>query len=214
MRSRIISAFTTLILVVPLVAHAQEGIQQIVNFATDIINFALAILIGIAIATFFWGLVKYLFGAKGGPEQTKASTIMMWGLIGIFFMLSIFGIVRFLQVTFGLGVTPIDPPAMGTAQTYSCSRAVENFACFAQWIGKMFSIGTALLVGGALAVYFWGIAYSMFGYSTAGSAKSIENMRNMILWGLLALFIMFSIWGIIRLLGLTLFGTNNFNSLL
>ena len=113
MRSRIISAFTTLILVVPLVAHAQEGIQRIVNFATDIINFALAILIGIAIATFFWGLVKYLFGAKGGPEQTKASTIMMWGLIGIFFMLSIFGIVRFLQVTFGLGVTPIDPPAMG-----------------------------------------------------------------------------------------------------
>ena len=77
MRSRIISAFTTLILVVPLVAHAQEGIQRIVNFATDIINFALAILIGIAIATFFWGLVKYLFGAKGGPEQTKASTIMM-----------------------------------------------------------------------------------------------------------------------------------------
>ena len=204
---------TSLVLCTPLVAHAQ-GLQRIIDFAADILNFALAILIGVAIATFFWGLVKYLFTAQGGPEQSKASTIMVWGLVALFFMLSVFGIVRFLQVTFGLGVTPIDPPALGATETYSCSRAVENFACFAEWLGTMFGAGTALLVGGALVLYFWGIAYGMFGYSAAGSATGIEKLRGIILWGLLAIFVMFSIWGIIRVLGLALFGTSDFNSLL
>ena len=223
MRLRIISAtVATITFALPLVAQAQ-GLDRLITVATDLINFALAILIGIAIIAFFWGLLRYLLSAKGGPEQNKASMLMVWGLVAIFVMLSIFGIVRLMQVTFGLeGASSVEAPAIpsGQATSASCNKMTENFvktenfACFASSIAGLFGTATALLVGGALALYFWSIAYNLFGYSAAGSATSMQKLRGTILWGLLALFIMFSIWGIIRLLGNTLFGSNNFNSLL
>ena len=214
-RLRIISATAAaMTFALPLVAQAQ-GLDRLIIVATDLINFALAILIGIAIIAFFWGLLRYLLSAKGGPEQKKASMLMVWGLVAIFVMLSIFGIVRLMQVTFGLdGASSVDAPAIGQATSASCSKMTENFACFASWIAGLFGTATALLVGAALALYFWSIAYNLFGYTAAGSAASMQKLRGTILWGLLALFIMFSIWGIIRVLGNTLFGSNNFNSLL
>ena len=217
MRLRIISATAaTMTLAAPVIVHAQ-GLDRLITVATDLINFALAILIGIAIIAFFWGLLRYLLSAKGGPEQNKASMLMVWGLVAIFVMLSIFGIVRLMQVTFGLeGASSVDAPslAIGQATSPSCSKMTQNFACFASWIAGLFGTGTALLVGVALVLYFWSIAYNLFGYTAAGSAASMHKLRGTILWGLLALFIMFSIWGIIRVLGNTLFGSNNFNSLL
>lgn len=197
----------------PFIAEAQV-LQNVVNAATRLINFALGILIGLAILAFFWGLVRYLWGAKGGPDQKKASMLMVYGIVALFFMLSVFGIIRLLQISFGVnGSAPVNPPLIGQTTLPTCTSIVQNFGCLAQWAAQMFGTATALLVGGALVLYFWSIAYNMFGYNTAGSASSLAKLRSTLLWGLLALFIMFSIWGIIRILGLTLFGTNNFNSL-
>ncbi|RJQ34688.1 hypothetical protein C4568_02040 [Candidatus Parcubacteria bacterium] len=202
----------------PLLAHAQEtGLQRIVTAISDVINFALGILIGIAIIAFFWGLVRYLFVGKGSPvEQKQATMFMIWGLIGLFFMLSVFGLVKLLQVTFGIdGASSLNAPAYrGTGAAQTCNTMTQNFGCFAQWVAGLFTTGTAILVGSALVIYFWGIAFNLFGYSKSGNTGSAKKMRDVLLWGLIALFVMFSIWGILRVLGLTLFGSNNFNSLL
>ncbi len=215
MRVKVVTACSTLTLLLPAVVHAQ-GLQPLVDTAVDLINFTIAILIGVAIIAFFWGLVKYLFVSQGDSvAQKQATQLMMWGLLALFFMLSVYGIIRMLQVTFGVGgAASVNAPAIKESTLQACSPPfTQNFGCFAQWIARMFGVGTALLVGGALAVYFWGIAYHMFGYSTSGNSTSAKKLRDTILWGLLALFVMFSIWGIIRILGVTLFGTNNFNAL-
>ncbi len=68
--------------------------------------------------------------------------------------------------------------------------------------------GAAIAIG---VVYFlWGMVSAM---TEAGSAKGWERFRGQILWGVITLFVMFAIWAILRLLGNTLFGTNNFQSL-
>ena len=74
---------------------------------------------------------------------------------------------------------------------------------FAELIGHATSLITALvpLVGSlAFLAFLIGIARFIF---SAGDTKSHEDGKFLMIWGLVALFVMFSIWGIIRLLAST-----------
>ena len=93
-----------------------------------------------------------------------------------------------------------------------CASAFSSIPCMAQAAGNLFGLATAALVGIAIIIYFFGIVRNLFATSS-GDAKSSDTLRNNLLLGLLGLFVIFSIWGIIRLLGTSLFGTNNLNSL-
>ena len=97
-------------------------------------------------------------------------------------------------------------PLLATAAT----AAPTDFKSLTTLVIDIISAATALLVGLGIVYYLWGIAISI---GQAGSAKTWENFRTRILWGILVLFVIVSIWGILRLLGNTLFGTNNFSSL-
>ena len=101
----------------------------------------------------------------------------------------------------------------GLAAADTCASPVSSVACLARKIADLFGVATAILVGIAIVIYFAGIAYNMFGYSHSGSTQSFEKFRQTIMWGITILFVIFSIWGIIRLLGSALFNTSNFNSL-
>ncbi|MBV9159282.1 MAG: hypothetical protein JO019_01640 [Candidatus Kaiserbacteria bacterium] len=57
------------------------------------------------------------------------------------------------------------------------------------------------LVLAAVAAYLWGILRNV---NKAGEQRA--NMKYVIMWGILALFVMVSIWGILRLVETTLFG--------
>ncbi len=53
-----------------------------------------------------------------------------------------------------------------------------------------------LFATAAMAIFFFGIAQYIFG-ARAGDAKKIEDGNRFMRWGLVALFVMFSVWGII-----------------
>ena len=54
-----------------------------------------------------------------------------------------------------------------------------------------------LVAGLALLAFFWGLARFIF---KAGDVKAKEEGKNIMIWGVAALFVMVSVWGIIRLL--------------
>jgi hypothetical protein len=93
-----------------------------------------------------------------------------------------------------------------------CGSILSSLPCLAQGLGNIIGVGTAALIGIAIVLYFWGIAQKVW-FAEAGNAKSLESLRTQLLWGLLALFIILSIWGLLSLFGNLLFGTNNFNAL-
>lgn len=82
------------------------------------------------------------------------------------------------------------------------SAAPRTFAELMDLITNLINggIGVALILG--IVVFFFGTATSM--------AKTIKgdttHMRSQLLWGIIALFVMFSVWGILALLRNTLFG--------
>lgn len=56
---------------------------------------------------------------------------------------------------------------------------------------------TTLFASAALAAFFFGIVKFILGLRN-GAEKDVTNGKQFMLWGLFALFIMFSVWGIIR----------------
>lgn len=62
------------------------------------------------------------------------------------------------------------------------------------------AIGVALILG--IVIYFYGVATSI---PKTGSGD-MERLRAHLVWGIIALFVMFSVWGILRLVSNTLFG--------
>ncbi|MEQ1499985.1 MAG: hypothetical protein ABL917_01270 [Parcubacteria group bacterium] len=100
----------------PVLALAQNATQSINNLSgllgniRGLLNTLIPVLIALAVVYFFWGLVKFL-GASGDPKAAEAArSQMIWGVIAIAVMVSIFGLVSFLQNTLGIQNTTIVPP--------------------------------------------------------------------------------------------------------
>jgi len=78
---------------------------------TNITSFILSPLIGLfltaAVVVFFWGMVKYIY-SLGEKEKVEGRWLMVWGVIALFVMVSVWGLVGVLTNTFGLNNTPVD----------------------------------------------------------------------------------------------------------
>ncbi len=83
----------------PLFAWAQYGslspISQFIVSIGNIVALLIPITIGIAMVVFFYGLVKYI----RNPEKTDGRQIMIAGIVSLFIMVSIWGIIRLVQTT-------------------------------------------------------------------------------------------------------------------
>lgn len=75
-------------------------------FLSQFLNGVIGLFITLGIVVFFWGLIKYLWSmdTENAHESLK---IMFWGIMAIFVMVSIWGIIRLLATT--LKVNNTDP---------------------------------------------------------------------------------------------------------
>lgn len=106
MRAKIAaSSFAALSLALPALASAATLTDTLV-FISRFLNGIIGLFITLAIVVFFWGLIKYLWNMST-EDAHESLKLMFWGLISIFVMVSIWGIIRLLQST--LQVTSTDP---------------------------------------------------------------------------------------------------------
>jgi hypothetical protein len=75
---------------------------------TGLVNSVIPFLLAIAVVVFIWGVIKYMI--QSSPEDKAAGrSYIIWGIIGIAVILSIFGLVRLLQNTFNIQNTQLRP---------------------------------------------------------------------------------------------------------
>ncbi len=55
----------------------------------------------LAFLVFFWGLALFLFNRENKTINERGKNIMIWGVVALFVMVSIWGIIGLLQTTFG-----------------------------------------------------------------------------------------------------------------
>lgn len=112
----------------PFSAFAVDTIQRIFCTLGQLVATATPIVAGLSLLAFFWGLAMYLFSLSAGegssshstygmpstPQGKRAGrTIMLYGVIVLFVMVSVWGLVKILQATFGItGGENITPPRL------------------------------------------------------------------------------------------------------
>jgi len=57
----------------------------------------------LAVIYFFWGLAQYIIKSGNEEARTEARNIMIYGIIILFVMLSVWGLVGLVGSTFGVG---------------------------------------------------------------------------------------------------------------
>ena len=68
--------------------------ELITKITQDVLNPLIIMMFAIATLIFGWGVVQYILGgAQSGDKTSKAKTIMIYGIIGMFIMASAWGIV-------------------------------------------------------------------------------------------------------------------------
>ena len=79
-------------------AFAKTTVKGLANrIISDLLNPLIAVLIGVAVVVFLWGIVEFI--AKAGSEEarTTGKKHIIWGLIGLAIMISVFGIINILS---------------------------------------------------------------------------------------------------------------------
>ena len=93
------------------IAHAVSIDTLIYRLNTQIINPIIVFMMALAILMFVWGVVEFLMNQGGGEEKAIANgkQHILWGLIGLLIMVSVFGIMRLIVNTFGIKGPPGTP---------------------------------------------------------------------------------------------------------
>jgi len=92
----------------PMLALAQtasgsiSGLSSVVTSIRTLLNSLIPILIALAVIYFFWGLITFIRAAGDDKKRTEGKNQMLWGIIAIAVMVSIFGIIAWLQGTLGV----------------------------------------------------------------------------------------------------------------
>jgi len=90
--------------------------QLLSKFINLIINPLILVVFAAGFFMFVWGLVQFILDLEEGAHRAEGIEHMKWGIVGMFVMVSVYGIIALLSNTFGLGVDPytgrIDSPDM------------------------------------------------------------------------------------------------------
>lgn len=82
---------------------ANPKFQDLLKYATCIINSAVIPLIfALAVASFVWGVVQFVLNPAEEAKREKGRQFMIWGIIALAVMVSVWGLVKILGTTFGI----------------------------------------------------------------------------------------------------------------
>ena len=96
----------------PLMALAQVttgGVGTIDNTATSlagtfnkVVNILIPAFFGLAVIYFFYGVAKYILAAGDPDEASKGKSIMIYGVIALAVMATLYGLINFLTQNLGI----------------------------------------------------------------------------------------------------------------
>lgn len=66
-----------------------------------ILNPIIGLFFGLAFAYFIWGVVKYALHGEEEKSRSEGRMAIMWGIVGMFIMFSVFGILNLIIGTIG-----------------------------------------------------------------------------------------------------------------
>ena len=95
----------------PLAAYAQlTQTTALVNAGKTVLNSVVVSVFTLALIVFAWGVVKYLTAAGDAAKLKLARPFLWWGIIGLFVLESVWGLIKFIADELDIG----NPETQGT----------------------------------------------------------------------------------------------------
>ena len=105
----------TVLAFAPALAFAQNlsGLSQLVTEIGQIVSKIIPLMFALAIIYFFWGLIQFLRGAGDPKLHDQGKMHMIYGIIALAVMISVYGLILWLQTNLGVSsVTSLPLPTV------------------------------------------------------------------------------------------------------
>ena len=81
-----------------------QSTQNLIGrFVTYIIDPAILLIFSAGFLMFMWGMVQFLINVENSSKREEGKQHMIWGVVGMLIMISVYGILSLLDNTFQLG---------------------------------------------------------------------------------------------------------------
>ncbi len=90
----------------PKIAHAASSADAVVNsivpkIVEHIVMPIVQLAFALAVVVFVWGLIGFFRNGDESAERTKGQQHILWGVVGMAIMVSVYGIIRLVANTVG-----------------------------------------------------------------------------------------------------------------
>jgi len=92
----------TLLAGLPMLVMAQANAFSVLGVIGNIMRILIPLLVTAALLYFIWGVIQYVI-AKNTDDTKEAKNIILRGVVGLVAITTIWGLVGFVQSTFGFG---------------------------------------------------------------------------------------------------------------
>lgn len=179
-----------------------KGVANLLCKLHGILNSIIPLLVSIGVVYFVWGVVRYMI-ADGEEAKQKGKDTVIYGIIGLAVIVSLWGIVNLVTETFNLdSAAPqlgnLDIKVSGGEEqcTINKNSSLKGVLCyFTQLINDsvipfMFAVATVFFIWGAIKFFIL----------EADEEAKRDQGKQFMIWGVVALAVMLSVWGLVALI--------------
>ena len=104
---------STVLIVMPILVFSANGggIVGIISIFNNILSMIIPVLVALAVVYFIWGVIQYLL-VGNEEKKKKAKEVIFSGLIGLFVIISFWGIIRVISNTIDVGPERLNEKAI------------------------------------------------------------------------------------------------------
>jgi Type IV secretion system pilin len=85
---------------IPNVGYAATTFKTFADIVINLLNLGVEFLMGLALLGFVVGMIRFIVTAGDDKSRADGKQLMVWGMISLFVMLSVWGIVQIIENTF------------------------------------------------------------------------------------------------------------------
>ncbi len=177
-------------------------IEDLILQFKDILNSIVPVLVALGVVYFVWGVVQYVI-ADGEEAKKKGKDRIIYGVIGFAVIVGLWGLVNIVVKTFfpnsisAPSLAPVTGPV--ATCTITSGSTFKDVLCYITGIINNSVI--PLIFAVATVMFVWGVV-QFFIINANEEAKRAQGKQFMI-WGIVALAVMLSVWGLVGILGST-----------
>lgn len=87
--------------IIPVVAFgATNTLADIINIFIQLTKSLVIVAVSLVSLAFFWGIAKFIYHADNETERAKGKQFLIWGVVALFALVSVWGIIIIIQRTF------------------------------------------------------------------------------------------------------------------